>query len=91
MLIVGVGTSEPISSAQAIRLSSDKPASVRNAVTVLPRAYGQMTIPSIVSGDEIERKKLADAAGQWHRENTGAVARTLAVIREELAKVPGGR
>ena len=42
-------------------------------------------------GDELEREKLAAAAGQWHRENTGAVARTLAVIREQLAKVPGGR
>lgn len=38
-------------------------------------------------GDEPRRAQLASAAAQWRRENSGAVARTLAVIREELAKV----
>ncbi|HEX2853567.1 MAG TPA: glycosyltransferase N-terminal domain-containing protein [Opitutaceae bacterium] len=37
-------------------------------------------------GDEGQRSVLAQAAGQWHRENAGAVQRTLAVIREELGK-----
>jgi 3-deoxy-D-manno-octulosonic-acid transferase len=34
-----------------------------------------------------EREKLAAAAGKWHRENSGAVGRTLDAIREELARV----
>jgi 3-deoxy-D-manno-octulosonic-acid transferase len=33
------------------------------------------------------RETLAAAAAQWHRENAGALDRTLAVIREELAKL----
>ncbi|MBS0630592.1 MAG: 3-deoxy-D-manno-octulosonic acid transferase [Verrucomicrobia bacterium] len=37
--------------------------------------------------DAARRATLAAAAGQWRRENAGAVARTLAVLREELAKV----
>ncbi|MEO6875092.1 MAG: glycosyltransferase N-terminal domain-containing protein [Opitutaceae bacterium] len=37
--------------------------------------------------DPARRAQLAAAAGQWHRDNAGAVERTLAVIREELAKV----
>jgi 3-deoxy-D-manno-octulosonic-acid transferase len=36
--------------------------------------------------DATQREKLAAAAAQWHRENSGAVERTLAVIREELRK-----
>jgi 3-deoxy-D-manno-octulosonic-acid transferase len=36
--------------------------------------------------DAVQREALAAAAAQWHRENSGAVERTLAVIREELAK-----
>ncbi len=38
--------------------------------------------------DEAERAKLAAAAAQWHRENTGAVERTLEIIRRELALLP---
>lgn len=38
-------------------------------------------------GDDARRAQLAAAAGQWRRANAGAVGRTLAVIREELAKV----
>ncbi len=41
--------------------------------------------------DRAEREKLAAAAAEWHRENSGATARTLAVLREELAKIPAGR
>ena len=37
--------------------------------------------------DTARRAEIAAAASQWHRENAGAVARTLAVIREELAKL----
>lgn len=37
--------------------------------------------------DAGRREALAVAAGQWRRENVGAVDRTLAVIREELAKL----
>jgi 3-deoxy-D-manno-octulosonic-acid transferase len=39
--------------------------------------------------DAKRRDALAAAAGQWHRENSGAVERTLAVIREELEKLNG--
>jgi len=35
----------------------------------------------------IRRAEVAAAAAKWHRENTGAVERTLAVIREELGKL----
>ena len=37
--------------------------------------------------DAARRAEIAAAASCWHRENAGAVARTLAVIREELAKL----
>jgi 3-deoxy-D-manno-octulosonic-acid transferase len=36
-------------------------------------------------GDPGQRAALAAAAAEWHRNNTGAVNRTLQVIREELA------
>jgi 3-deoxy-D-manno-octulosonic-acid transferase len=36
--------------------------------------------------DAARREQLAAAAARWHRDNTGAVARTLAVIREELSR-----
>jgi 3-deoxy-D-manno-octulosonic-acid transferase len=41
--------------------------------------------------DASRREALAAAAGKWRRENAGAVARTLAIIREELAKAGGKR
>ena len=37
--------------------------------------------------DAARRDALAGAAAQWHRENSGALARTLGAIREELAKL----
>jgi 3-deoxy-D-manno-octulosonic-acid transferase len=37
--------------------------------------------------DATQREKLSAAAAQWHRENSGAVERTLGVIREELKKL----
>lgn len=39
-------------------------------------------------GDPERRAALALAASEWHRNNAGAVDRTLRVIREELAKLP---
>jgi 3-deoxy-D-manno-octulosonic-acid transferase len=42
-------------------------------------------------GDDARRAKLAAAAAQWRRENAGAMDRTLAVVREELAKVDVAR
>jgi 3-deoxy-D-manno-octulosonic-acid transferase len=44
--------------------------------------------------DGPRRADLAAAAARWHRDNTGAVARTLAIVREELAAMaqrPAGR
>jgi 3-deoxy-D-manno-octulosonic-acid transferase len=37
--------------------------------------------------DAARRAELARAAGAWRRDNGGAVARTLAVLREELSRV----
>lgn len=39
-------------------------------------------------GDSGRRETMARAASGWRRENAGAVERTLAVIREELGKLP---
>lgn len=36
--------------------------------------------------DEAARAELGRAAADWHRANAGAVARTLAVLRDELAR-----
>ena len=38
-------------------------------------------------GDPARRAALASAALAWHRDNAGAMARTLAAIREELARL----
>ncbi len=37
--------------------------------------------------DAARRGAIAAAAGQWHRANAGAMDRTLAILREELAKL----
>jgi 3-deoxy-D-manno-octulosonic-acid transferase len=37
--------------------------------------------------DAPRREAMAAAAGRWHRRNAGAVARTVELIREELAKL----
>jgi 3-deoxy-D-manno-octulosonic-acid transferase len=39
-------------------------------------------------GDEAARGQLAAAAARWHQENTGALDRTLQVIREAMAALP---
>ena len=36
--------------------------------------------------DPAQRQALATAAARWRRENAGAVARTLAVVREEISR-----
>lgn len=36
--------------------------------------------------DSKQRAALSAAAGQWHRDNLGAIGRTLAIIRQELAR-----
>jgi 3-deoxy-D-manno-octulosonic-acid transferase len=42
--------------------------------------------------DAGRRAALARAAAAWHAKNAGAVGRTLAVVREELAKLgPPGK
>lgn len=42
-------------------------------------------------GDPARRAALARAAAEWRQENAGAVARTLAEIQAELAKIPVDR
>jgi 3-deoxy-D-manno-octulosonic-acid transferase len=37
--------------------------------------------------DGARRETLARGAAAWHAQNVGAVGRTLAVVREELAKL----
>jgi hypothetical protein len=39
-------------------------------------------------GDPAQRGRISAAAASWRADNGGAVERTLAVIREELARVP---
>lgn len=39
-----------------------------------------------LAGDAARREKMAAAAADWQRANAGAVERTLAVVREELAR-----
>jgi 3-deoxy-D-manno-octulosonic-acid transferase len=41
--------------------------------------------------DGPRRADLAAAAARWHRDNTGAVARTLAIVREELLAMATAR
>lgn len=42
-------------------------------------------------GDAHRRSQLAAAAANWHRDNAGAVQRTLGVVREELAAIRNAR
>jgi 3-deoxy-D-manno-octulosonic-acid transferase len=44
------------------------------------------TVPALLT-DGATRATMAVAAQEWHRANQGAVERTMAVIREELARV----
>lgn len=38
--------------------------------------------------DTARRHELASSAARWHRDNAGALARTLRVLREMLARIP---
>ena len=40
--------------------------------------------------DVAQRERLAVAAGAWRRDNAGALERTIAAIRDELARLPRG-
>ena len=57
---------------------------VRGAATEVPTPEALAAQVVMLLGDPAARERLASAAGQWRRENQGAVARTLAVIRGEL-------
>lgn len=54
------------------------------ALQVRDAAALQTTVVELLR-DADRRRTLASSAGQWRRENSGAVARTLAVIRELLS------
>lgn len=59
----------------------------RHAALEVADAAALATTAAGLLPDVIRRAEIAAAAAQWHRENTGAVERTLAVIREELGKL----
>jgi len=42
---------------------------------------------TVLLTDPARRAAMANAAGLWHRSNAGAVDRTVAIIREELARI----
>jgi 3-deoxy-D-manno-octulosonic-acid transferase len=59
----------------------------RGAALEVADAAALATVATELLGDAARRGQLAAAAGEWHRDNAGAVGRTLAVLREELAKL----
>jgi 3-deoxy-D-manno-octulosonic-acid transferase len=59
----------------------------RKAALEIPDRAALPTTAAELLRDLARRQALAAAAAQWHRDNTGAIARTLSVIREELAKL----
>jgi 3-deoxy-D-manno-octulosonic-acid transferase len=59
----------------------------RGAAKVVANPAALATEVRTLLGDAAARDRLAQAAGQWHRVNAGAVERTLEIIREELAKL----
>ncbi|MBI5771746.1 MAG: 3-deoxy-D-manno-octulosonic acid transferase [Verrucomicrobia bacterium] len=58
----------------------------RGAAREVRDAAGLATAVAELFRDAAQREQLAAAAAQWHRDNSGAVERTLRVIREELGK-----
>jgi 3-deoxy-D-manno-octulosonic-acid transferase len=60
---------------------------VRHAALEIPDPAGLPAIVADLLRDAPRRQALARAAAQWRRDNTGAIARTLEVIREELGKI----
>ena len=59
----------------------------RGAAREVADATALTTAAEELLRDVTRRAALATAAAKWHRDNGGALARTLAVIREELAKL----
>lgn len=59
----------------------------RGAACEVPDGTGLAAQAQELLRDSGRRQALATAAGQWRRENIGAVARTLEIIREELANL----
>jgi 3-deoxy-D-manno-octulosonic-acid transferase len=59
----------------------------RGAARVVADPATLATEVGVLLGDAAARARLAQAAGQWHRDNAGAVERTLEIIRAELAKL----
>jgi len=57
------------------------------AAITIADARALATEVAALLGDSARRDAMAAAAAKWHRENAGAVERTLMVIREELAKL----
>lgn len=59
----------------------------RHAAVQVADAAALMTTATDLLSNENHRRDLALNAGKWHRDNAGAVERTLAAIREELVKL----
>jgi 3-deoxy-D-manno-octulosonic-acid transferase len=59
----------------------------RGAALVVPDASALAATAVVLLYDANRRSELARAAGQWRRDNVGAITQTLAIVREELAKV----
>ena len=59
----------------------------RHAAVEVADAAALATTAAGLLPDAAKRGEIAAAASQWHRENTGAVERTLAIIRAELKKL----
>jgi len=57
------------------------------AAIEVPDAAALTAVVVALLPNSARRAALATAGGQWHRANAGAVGRTLAIIREELAKL----
>jgi 3-deoxy-D-manno-octulosonic-acid transferase len=61
----------------------------RGAACQVPDPAALAALAAELLRDSARRETLAAAAHRWHRDNAGAVGRTLAIIREELAKLKG--
>jgi 3-deoxy-D-manno-octulosonic-acid transferase len=59
----------------------------RGAAVEIPDAAALGSVAAELLRDTGRRAALAQAAAQWRRDNSGAVERTLAVLRAELARV----
>ncbi|MBI4626556.1 MAG: 3-deoxy-D-manno-octulosonic acid transferase [Verrucomicrobia bacterium] len=63
----------------------------RGAACEVADAGALATAAEALLRDPTRREKLAAAAGQWRRDNAGAVTRTLVVVREELGRLGRGQ